>query len=143
MHRYIINLFLSIRFATFAMLLKRSVKNKPSKFHSGEMGAPFLRTRISQINSPDATKVVVSLGDQKSRMFVLCSCESRKRIRHTDMYAVVILYSVVNSIRFSEDEIREFKGYENLTDEQARDVADFFAMWSIIVYDNLKAYERG
>ena len=76
-------------------------------------------------------------------MVVLCSCESRKRIRRTVMYAVVILYSVVNSIRFSEDEIREFKGYENLTDEQARDVADFFAMWSIIVYDNLKAYERG
>ena len=59
------------------------------------------------------------------------------------MYAMVILYSVVNSIRFSEDEIREFKGYENLTDEQARDVADFFAMWSIIVFENLKANERG
>ena len=59
------------------------------------------------------------------------------------MYAMVILYSVVNSIRFSEDEIREFKGYENLTDEQARDVADFFAMWSIIVYKNLKANENG
>lgn len=58
------------------------------------------------------------------------------------LYAMVILYSVVNSIRFSEDEIREFKGYENLTDEQARDVADFFAMWSIIVFENLKANEN-
>lgn len=85
------------------------------------------------------TKVVVALGDQKSRV-AFCTRESRKRIRHTDMYAVVILYSVVNSIRFSEDEIREFKGYENLTDEQARDVADFFAMWSIIVYENMRAY---
>ena len=46
----------------------------------------------------------------------------------------------MNSIRFSEDEIREFKGYENLTDEQARDVADFFAMWSIIVYENMRDY---
>lgn len=88
------------------------------------------------------TKVVVALGDQKSRMVVLCSCESRKRIRHTDMYAVVILYSVVNSIRFSEDEIREFKGYENLTDEQARDVADFFAMWSIILFENMRDYGK-
>lgn len=60
------------------------------------------------------------------------------------MCAMVVLYiGLNNSIRFNEDEIREFKGYENLTDEQARDVADFFAMWSIIVYDNLKAYERG
>ena len=58
------------------------------------------------------------------------------------MYAIVILYSVVNSIRFSEDEIREFKGYENLTNEQARDVADFFAMWSIIVYENMRDYGR-
>lgn len=75
-------------------------------------------------------------------MVVLCSCESRKRIRHTDMYAVVILYSVVNSIRFSEHEIREFKGYENLTDEQARDVADFFAMCAIIVFDRMNGYGR-
>lgn len=60
------------------------------------------------------------------------------------MCAMVVLYiGLNNSIRFNEDEIREFKGYENLTDEQARDVADFFAMWSIIVYKNLKAYERG
>ena len=58
------------------------------------------------------------------------------------MYAVVILYSVVNSIRFSEDEIREFKGYENLTDEQARDVADFFAMCAIIVFDRMNGYGR-
>lgn len=59
------------------------------------------------------------------------------------MYAVVILYFGLNSIRFSVDDVRKFKGYENLTDEQARKVADFFAMWSIIVYKNLKAYERG
>ena len=58
------------------------------------------------------------------------------------MYAMVILYSVVNSIRFSGDEIREFKGYENLTDEQARDVADFFAMWSIILFENMRDYGR-
>lgn len=75
-------------------------------------------------------------------MVVLCSCESRKRIKRTVMYAIVILYSVVNSIRFSEDEIREFKGYENLTNKQARDVADFFAMWSIIVYENMRDYGR-
>ena len=60
------------------------------------------------------------------------------------MCAMVVLYiGLNNSIRFNEDEIREFKGYENLTDEQARDVADFFAMWSIIVFDKLKVYERG
>ena len=87
------------------------------------------------------TKVVVALGDQKSRV-AFCSHESRKRIRRTVMYAMVILYSVVNSIRFSEDEIREFKGYENLTDEQARDVADFFAMWSIILFENMRDYGR-
>ena len=85
------------------------------------------------------TKVVVALGDQKSRV-AFCTRESRKRIRRTVMYAMVILYSVVNSIRFSEDEIREFKGYENLTDEQARDVADFFAMWSIILFENMRDY---
>ena len=85
------------------------------------------------------TKVVVALGDQKSRV-AFCTRESRKRIRRTVMYAMVILYSVVNSIRFSEDEIREFKGYEKLTDEQARDVADFFAMWSIILFENMRAY---
>ena len=87
------------------------------------------------------TKVVVALGDQKSRV-AFCTRESRKRIRRTVMYAMVILYSVVNSIRFSEDEIREFKGYENLTDEQARDVADFFAMWSMILFDNMRDYGR-
>ncbi len=87
------------------------------------------------------TKVVVALGDQKSRV-AFCTRESRKRIRRTVMYAMVILYSVVNSIRFSEDEIREFKGYENLTDEQARDVADFFAMWSIILFENMRDYGR-
>lgn len=86
-------------------------------------------------------KVVVALGDQKSRV-AFCTRESRKRIRRTVMYAMVILYSVVNSIRFSEDEIREFKGYENLTDEQARDVADFFAMWSIILFENMRDYGR-
>ena len=53
---------------------------------------------------------------------------------------MIILYFGLNSIRFSEKEIREFKGYENLTDEQARDVADFFAMWSIIVFENMRAY---
>lgn len=52
------------------------------------------------------------------------------------------IVSVVNSIRFNENEIREFKGYENLTDEQARDVADFLAMWSIIVFDGMKRYGR-
>lgn len=87
------------------------------------------------------TKVVVALGDQKSRV-AFCTRESRKRIRRTVMYAMVILYSVVNSIRFSEDEIREFKGYKNLTDEQARDVADFFAMWSIILFENMRDYGR-
>lgn len=60
------------------------------------------------------------------------------------MCTMVVLYiGLNNSIRFNEDEIREFKGYENLTDEQARDIADFFAMWSIIVFDKLKVYERG
>lgn len=56
------------------------------------------------------------------------------------MCTMIILYFGLNSIRFSEKEIREFKGYENLTDEQARDVADFFAMWSIIVFENMRAY---
>ena len=60
------------------------------------------------------------------------------------MCTMVVLYiGLNNSIRFNEDEIREFKGYENLTDEQARDIADLFAMWSIIVFDKLKVYERG
>ena len=49
---------------------------------------------------------------------------------------------MVNSIRCSEDEIREFKGCENLTDEQARDVADFFAMYAIIVFDRMNGYGR-
>lgn len=73
-------------------------------------------------------------------MVVLCSCESRKRIKCAFVCTMIILYFGLNSIRFSEKEIREFKGYENLTDEQARDVADFFAMWSIIVFENMRAY---
>ena len=35
-----------MKFATFAMLLKRSMKNKPFKFHSGEMGTPILTNQI-------------------------------------------------------------------------------------------------
>ena len=48
----------------------------------------------------------------------------------------------MNNIRFSVDEIRKFKGYENLTDEQARKVADFFAMYAIIVFDRMNGYGR-
>ena len=104
-------------------------------------GRSILRNRYHVYIVLMWTKVVVALGDQKSR-FAYYPYESRKRIKRTVIYAIVILYSVVNSIRFNENEIREFKGYENLTDEQARDVADFLAMWSIIVFDGMKRYGR-
>ena len=37
--------------AIFAMLLERSVNNKPSKFHSGEIGTPILTNQISKVNA--------------------------------------------------------------------------------------------
>ena len=43
----------------------------------------------------------------------------------------------VNNIRFTNDEIRKFKGYEHLTDDEASKLADFLAIYAIIVYNNL------
>lgn len=42
------------------------------------------------------------------------------------------------NLKFSNDEIRKFKGYEHLTDEQAYELADFLAIYAIIVYNNVK-----
>jgi hypothetical protein len=44
----------------------------------------------------------------------------------------------VDYITFTNDEIRKFKGYEHLTDEQASKLADFLAEYAVIVFDNLK-----
>ena len=42
----------------------------------------------------------------------------------------------VNNIAFTINEIRDFKGFENLTDEQASRLSDFLAMYAIIVFNN-------
>ena len=48
----------------------------------------------------------------------------------------------LDNIRFSIDEIRNFKGFEGLTDKQASEFADFLAMYAIMVYENLSEYGR-
>ena len=53
------------------------------------------------------------------------------------MYAIVILLCKLNNIRFTIDEIREFKGYENLTDVQANELADFLAMYAVVIFENM------
>lgn len=63
--------------------------------------------------------------------------ESQKRIRCIEMYTMVILLCKLNNIRFGIDEIRGFKGYEHLTDEQACELADFLAMYAVIIFENM------
>ena len=42
----------------------------------------------------------------------------------------------MNNIAFTINEIRDFRGFENLTDEQASRLSDFLAMYAIIVFNN-------
>ena len=42
----------------------------------------------------------------------------------------------MNNIAFTIYEIRDFKGFENLTDEQASRLSEFLAMYAIIVFNN-------
>jgi hypothetical protein len=44
----------------------------------------------------------------------------------------------LNNIRFSIDEIRKFKGYQDMTDVQAAELADFLAMYAVIIFENIK-----
>ena len=54
-----------------------------------------------------------------------------------EMYTMIILLCKLNNIRFGIDEIRGFKGYEHLTDEQACELADFLAMYAVIIFENM------
>lgn len=53
------------------------------------------------------------------------------------MYTMIILLCKLNNIRFGIDEIRVFQGYEHLTDEQACELADFLAMYAVIIFENM------
>ena len=48
----------------------------------------------------------------------------------------------LDNIKFSVDEIRTFNGFEGLTDEQAGELADFLALYAIIVYGRMIEYDR-
>jgi hypothetical protein len=63
--------------------------------------------------------------------------KSQKRIRCVVICTRVILLGKLNNIRFGIDEIRVFKGYEHLTDEQACELADFLAMYAVIFFENM------
>ena len=43
----------------------------------------------------------------------------------------------MNNIKFTNDEIRQFKGYEHLTNEQAEKIASFLELYAQIIYQEL------
>jgi hypothetical protein len=60
--------------------------------------------------------------------------ESRKRIRRRWI-------KKLENIRLSKDEMRHFKGYENISDEQAEQLGDFLAVYAIVIYNYLNNKE--
>ena len=44
----------------------------------------------------------------------------------------------MDNLKFTNNEIRQFKGFEQLTDNEASKLADFLAIYACIVYDNLR-----
>lgn len=46
----------------------------------------------------------------------------------------------LDNIKLQIDEIRKFRGYESLTDEQANMLADFLSMYAIITFGQLTKY---
>jgi hypothetical protein len=44
----------------------------------------------------------------------------------------------LESIKFTVDEIRSFKGYENVTEQEANQLSDFLALYAMIVYNAMK-----
>ena len=44
----------------------------------------------------------------------------------------------MESIKFTVDEIRSFKGYENVTEQEANQLIDFLALYAMIVYNAMK-----
>lgn len=47
----------------------------------------------------------------------------------------------MENIRLSKDEMRHFKGYENISDEQAEQLGDFLAVYAIVIYNYLNNKE--
>lgn len=43
-----------------------------------------------------------------------------------------------DNIKFTINELKSFQGYEHLTDEEAQQLSEFLALYSIIIYDSLK-----
>jgi len=44
----------------------------------------------------------------------------------------------LNNLKFSTDEIKQFKGLDTLTEEQAEVLADFLETYAVIIYNSLK-----
>ena len=45
---------------------------------------------------------------------------------------------LLDSIKFTVDEVRSFKGYENLTEQEANQMIDFLSLYAMIVYNAMK-----
>jgi len=43
----------------------------------------------------------------------------------------------LENITFSVDEIRQFKDFETMPEEQAKELADFLAFYSVIIYKSM------
>lgn len=51
------------------------------------------------------------------------------------------LCRVLENIRLTKDEMRHFKGYENISDEQAEQLGDFLAVYAMVKYNYLNNKE--
>jgi hypothetical protein len=55
-----------------------------------------------------------------------------------NVYKRINIPFVENNIKLTADEIRKFKQYQHLTDEEAQQLSEFLALYSIIIYNSLK-----
>jgi len=44
----------------------------------------------------------------------------------------------LENIKWTKDEIRNIKGYEDINDEQAEQLSDFLAVYAVVTYNHLK-----
>ena len=61
---------------------------------------------------------------------------AQKRIRCSGTICKYTM--IIGEHNISVNEIRRFKGFETLTEEQAKKLADFLAFYSITIYKSMK-----
>ena len=71
-------------------------------------------------------------------------CKSRKRIKSIHiLYAVIMLCITLEDFYLSKSEIKNIKGCEHYTDEEAEMIASFLGLYAQIIYQELnKNYEN-